>query len=109
MVSNKLRLKYPDKVPVVVKKDKSSKKLKDVGTIKYLVQDHITVGQFIYILRKRIELSPEEALYLYANIDKSKTQYVLSGNDEMITIYNNYKNEKDCILHLIYAGENVFG
>ena len=109
MVSNKLRLKYPDKVPVVIKKDKSSKKLTDIGTIKYLVQDHITVGQFIYILRKRIELSPEEALYLYANINNSKSQYVLSANDEMITIYNNYKNEKDCILHLVYAGENVFG
>ena len=109
MVSNKLRLKYPDKVPVVIKKDKSSKKLTDIGTIKYLVQDHITVGQFIYILRKRIELSPEEALYLYANINNSKSQYVLSANDEMITVYNNYKNEKDCILHLVYAGENVFG
>ena len=109
MVSNKLRLKYPDKVPVVVKKDKSSKNLKDIGTIKYLVQDHITVGQFIYILRKRIELNQEEALYLYANIGKSKTQYVLSANDEMISIYENYKSEKDCILYLVYAGENVFG
>ena len=109
MVSNKLRLQYPDKVPVVIKKDKSSKKLTDIGTIKYLVQDHITVGQFIYILRKRIELQQEEALYLYANINNSKSQYVLSANDEMITIYNNYKNEKDCILYLVYAGENVFG
>ena len=34
MVSNKLRLKYPDKVPVVVKKDKSSKNLKDIGLVK---------------------------------------------------------------------------
>lgn len=109
MVSDKLRLKYPDKIPVVVKKDKSSKNLKDIGTMKYLVQDHITVGQFIYILRKRIELNQEEALYLYANISKSNTQYILNANDEMISIYENYKNEKDCILYLIYAGENVFG
>ena len=109
MVSNKLRLKYPDKVPVVIKKDKSCKHLKKIGSIKYLVQDHITVGQFIYILRKRIELQQEEALYLFVRDNKSKTQYTLCGNDEIITVYNNYKNEKDCILYLTYAGENVFG
>ena len=52
MVSSDLRLKYPDKVPVVIKRAKNSKNIKNLGEIKYLIQDYITVGQFIYILRK---------------------------------------------------------
>ena len=109
MVSNKLRLKYPDKVPVVINRAKSSKNLKDLGTIKYLIQDYITVGQFIYILRKRIELKHEEALYLYAVDGSSKKEYALTGNADLISVYNEYKNKEDGVLYLKYAGENVFG
>tara|TARA_Y100001970_G_C13830776_1_gene649582 strand:+ start:211 stop:540 length:330 start_codon:yes stop_codon:yes gene_type:complete len=109
MVSSDLRLKYPDKVPVVIKRANKSKNIKDIGNIKYLIQDYITVGQFIYILRKRIELNPDEALYLYAIDSNSKNEYALNGNTEMIAIYNEYKNKKDSILYLKYAGENVFG
>ena len=109
MVSNKLRIKYPDKVPVLVKKAKSCKNIKDIGDVKYLIQDYITIGQFIYILRKRVELNQEQALYLYAIDGKTKKEYALSGNLEMISVYNEYKNEEDAILYLKYAGENVFG
>ena len=109
MVSNKLRLKYPDKVPVLVTRSKKCKNLKDIGDVKYLIQDYITVGQFIYILRKRIEIKQDEALYLYAIDGKTKNEYVLSGNLEMISVYNEYKNDTDSILHIIYAGESVFG
>jgi len=109
MVSSDLRLKYPDKVPVVIKRAKNSKNIKNLGEIKYLIQDYITVGQFIYILRKRIKLNEDEALYLYAVDSNSKNEYALNGNSDMITIYNEYKNKDDSILYLKYAGENVFG
>ena len=63
----KIREKYPDKVPVVLKRSKDSKNMKNIGVVKYLVQDHITVSQFMYIIRKKIKIDSTEALYLYAN------------------------------------------
>ena len=69
MVKN-LREKYPDKVPLVIKRDKSTKTIKDVGTLKYLVQDNITVAQVIFILRKKIEIESTDSFFMYVYKDK---------------------------------------
>ena len=103
MNQKSLREKYPDKVPVVLKRNKGSKHIKDIGVVKYLVQDYITVSQFMYIIRKKIKIDSTEALYLYAN-----EQNVLNNNLDMIAVYNEYKSD-DGLLKLTYAGENVFG
>ena len=103
MNSQSLREKYPNKVPVVLKRSKDSKNIKDIGVVKYLVQDYITVSQFMYIIRKKIEIDSTEALYLYAN-----EQYMLNNNLDMIAVYDEYKSD-DGLLKLTYAGENVFG
>lgn len=34
---------------------------------KYLVPDHITVGQFYYIVRKRAHLRAEDALFFFVS------------------------------------------
>ena len=107
MLSNKLRIKYPDKVPVIINKDKKCKTIADIGTVKYLIQDNITLGQFIYIIRKRVKLDSEEAIYLYAKLD-NKQQMLMAGTD-MLSIYDLYKNKDDGILYVTYTGENVFG
>jgi GABA(A) receptor-associated protein len=42
----------------------------DIPTIdkkKYLVPSDMTVGQFIYVIRKRIKLSPEKAIFIFVN------------------------------------------
>ena len=107
MVSNKLRIKHPDRVPVVVTKDPQNKSLESLQSTKYLIQDHITIGQFMYILRKRIHIDETVAFYLYVNTEND--QYLLNTNDEMIAIYNQYRNKKNGLLYLTYTGENVFG
>lgn len=102
-----LREKYPDKVPVIVSRDKKSTNIQDIGTIKYLVQDNITVGQFVYLLRKKIKIDSIESIYLYAKY-KNKS-IALNNTLEMITVFEKYKNVNDNKLYLIYAGENTFG
>ena len=34
---------------------------------KYLVPVDLTIGQFIYVIRNRIEVTPEQALFLFVN------------------------------------------
>ena len=33
---------------------------------RYLVPSDLTVGQFVYVIRKRIKLSPEKAIFIFA-------------------------------------------
>ena len=103
----KLRDKYPDKVPVIINRDPLCKDITDIGTIKYLIQNYITVAQLHYLVRKRIQLDKDQAFYLYAN--HSKTLSMLNSNDTMIKVYKNYCNKNDGILYITYTGENVFG
>lgn len=63
----KLREKYPNRFPVIVEKNKKCQNLQDIDKKKFLVPEDLTVGQFVYIIRKRIKLEPSEALYLYCN------------------------------------------
>ena len=60
--SSKILEKYPDRIPIIIEKDKKSK-LKNIDKNKYLVPKNMTLGQFIYVIRKRIDLDSSEALF----------------------------------------------
>lgn len=64
--AERIRQKYPDRIPVICEKVEKS----DIPTIdkkKYLVPADLTVGQFVYVIRKRIKLSPEKAIFIFVN------------------------------------------
>ena len=64
--AERIRQKYPDRIPVICEKVEKS----DIPTIdkkKYLVPSDLTVGQFVYVIRKRIKLSPEKAIFIFVN------------------------------------------
>lgn len=85
----KIRRKYPDRVPVIVEKAPKARigdlvREKDQWNIlwnnpflipfycfqdkkKYLVPSDLTVGQFYFLIRKRISLRPEDALFFFVN------------------------------------------
>jgi GABA(A) receptor-associated protein len=69
-----------------------------------LVPYDITVGQFIYVIRKRIRLPASSALFLFVGEDA----ILLPINLEMLDVYHRYKN-KDGFLYILYSKENVFG
>ena len=61
-----IRQKYADRIPVICEKVEKS----DIATIdkkKYLVPADLTVGQFVYVIRKRIKLSPEKAIFIFVD------------------------------------------
>ncbi|XP_042752227.1 autophagy-related protein 8C-like isoform X1 [Lactuca sativa] len=60
----RIREKYPDRIPVIVEKAERTD-IPDIDKKKYLVPADLTVGQFVYVVRKRIKLSAEKAIFIF--------------------------------------------
>ncbi len=71
---DRIREKYPDRVPVIVHCAKGLK----IDKQKYLVPHNLTVSQFVYVLRKRMTLQPEEAMFLFADKTLPPAQMLMS-------------------------------
>jgi GABA(A) receptor-associated protein len=99
--SQRMREKYPDRIPVIVEKATGSD-IPDIDKKKYLVPTDLTVGQFVHVIRKRIKLTPEKAIFIFVNNVLPPTAAMMS------TIYEDQKND-DGFLYITYNGENVFG
>ena len=71
----------------------------DIATIdkkKYLVPSDLTVGQFVYVIRKRIKLSPEKAIFIFVDEVLPPTAALMSS------IYEEHKDE-DGFLYITYV------
>lgn len=71
----------------------------DIATIdkkKYLVPADLTVGQFVYVIRKRIKLSPEKAIFIFVDEVLPPTAAIMSS------IYEEHKDE-DGFLYITYG------
>jgi GABA(A) receptor-associated protein len=101
--SSRVREKFPNRVPVIVQKsDNSGTKVPDIDKHKFLVPSDFTIGQMVYTIRKRIELSPEKAMFLMVNGVLAPT------SDTRAYIDQQYKSN-DGYTYLYYSGENTFG
>ncbi|XP_021650130.2 autophagy-related protein 8C-like isoform X2 [Hevea brasiliensis] len=58
------REKYPDKIRVIVEKAGRSD-VPDIDKKKYLVSADSTVGQFVHVIRERIKLGAEKAIFVH--------------------------------------------
>ena len=93
--------KYPDRLPIIVEKDIKSD-IPEIDKKKYLVPSDLTIGQFVYVIRKRIKLDAEKAIFLFINNTLPPTSALLSQ------VYEQHKNE-DGFLYVLFSGENTFG
>ena len=90
-----------DRPQVIVEKAEKSD-IPDLDKKKYLVPADLTVGQFVYVIRKRIKLSAEKAIFIFVNNVLPPTAALMSS------IYDEHKDE-DGFLYIAYSGENTFG
>jgi GABA(A) receptor-associated protein len=69
---------------------------------KFLVPSDLTIGQFIYVVRKRLNLPPEKALFLFTGNTLPTT------GTSMRELFVQYTSE-DGFLYCTYSGESAFG
>ena len=99
---DKIRERYPDRIPVILKKTKKNS-LPDLIKTKYLVENDMTVGRFLIHLRKNINLNPEKAIFLFVG-----SGVLPPTSSNMKQIYDRYKSS-DGFLYMTITTESTFG
>jgi GABA(A) receptor-associated protein len=100
--SKRIISKYPDRVPIICQR--SGHNLPEMDKHKFLVPHELTMGQFIYVIRRRMSLKPEIGVFcsvgenhIMPNITLPISSCLLSYADD------------DGFLYVTYSGENTFG
>lgn len=137
--AERIRAKYNDRIPVsspftspsfrvhplthdqVICEKVEKSEIATIDKKKYLVPADLTVGQFVYVIRKRIKLSPEKAIFIFVDEVLPPTAALMSS------IYEEHKGmhilsvplcpssmltkspDEDGFLYITYSGENTFG
>lgn len=100
--SAEIRRKYADRIPVICEPIKKSTIVMD--KVKFLVPTDLTVGQFIYVIRKRIKIRPEEAVFIFMGADNT-----LPLASDLISVLYEQKKDKDGFLYMVISTETTFG
>tara|TARA_B100001094_G_C17784248_1_gene601199 strand:- start:198 stop:578 length:381 start_codon:yes stop_codon:yes gene_type:complete len=96
--SNTIKLKYNNRIPIIVDCDSSLTLFKN----KYIVPNDLTMAQFIYILKKKIKMTENQSIFIICN------NKLINSCDNIGYIYDK-ENSADGFLYLIVSLENVFG
>ena len=99
--SRRIRNKFPGRVPVIVERGQRSS-IPVIDKQKFLVPGDLTVSQFIFVIRKRLNLPSEQALFLFI-------KNVLPTTGMLIRELHASYADPDGFLYATYCGENVFG
>jgi len=101
--AKRIMSKYNDRIPIICEKAKAAgKDCPLIDKKKYLVPIDLTVAQFIYVIRKRLKLDAEKAMFVFIN------GQVPTNSQLMCDLYDKNK-DKDGFLYVTYALENTFG
>lgn len=100
--SSRILKKFPNRIPIILEKYNSKGNIPEINKTKYLVSSDLTVGQFIYVIRKKLNLKAEQAIFLFID----NTLPLVSSTIGII--YEQHRN-KDRFLYVTYSDENTFG
>ena len=100
--STKVKKKYFNRVPCIVEKSSKCFKINEIDKRKFLVPQDLNMGQFIYIIRKRLKVAPQEAIFIFVN------DSIPPSSSTIAEIYNKQKDQ-DGFLYFRYSSENTFG
>ena len=85
----------PNCVPVIIEK-KIDSNLEKCDKTNFLVPKEFSADQFIFLLRKRLDLTKEQNLFLTSN------ENLINGEIKFYEIYSKFKNE-DGFLYISYS------
>jgi GABA(A) receptor-associated protein len=104
LYSQKLLTKYPDRIPVIIEKNKYDKSnvTIDPTKCKYLIPKHLHISQLIILIRKNIKIDSNKAIFIFID------NLLVPTSSSIETIYNEHK-DKDGFLYVSYSCESTFG
>ena len=99
--SSRIMEKYPNRIPVIC--ECVGGEVPDIDRKKYLVPSDLSMAEFLYVIRKRIKIKPEQSIYLFVG-----DSVMVAGCQIMGSVYAEHK-DLDGFLYTCYSGENTFG
>ena len=99
--SKRIMKKYSGRIPIICERADTSD-IELINKNKYLVPIDLTLGQFVFVIRRRLKLDPSKAIFLFIGNIIPPTASL------MMTLYDEYK-DNDGFLYIKYSGENTFG
>jgi len=101
--SQRIRDKFPGRIPIIVEKSaRADNALPVIDKNKFLVPNDLTLGQFVYVIRKRLQLSSDKALFVFVGNSLPTTGTL------MRELFQSHSDE-DGFLYMNYCGESTFG
>ena len=97
----RIREKYPNRIPVIC--ECVGGEVPDIDRKKYLVPSDLSMAEFLYVIRKRIKIKPEQSIYLFVG-----DSVMVAGAQHIGSVYEEHK-DLDGFLYTCYSGENTFG
>lgn len=99
--ADRIKEKYPDRIPIIVERLENSN-VPDIDKKKYLVPSDLTMGQFVYVIRKRIKLPADQAIFIFVNNTLPPAAALVSQ------VYKEHCDGSG-FLFVSYSGESTFG
>ena len=100
--SARIMQRFPGRIPIIIEKSNRAADIPDLQKNRYLAPADMTVGQFIYVIRKSISLPPEKALFIFVGTTLPTTGMTIRE------LHRDYHDE-DGFLYVTYSGESTFG
>mmetsp|Transcript_25811 Transcript_25811/g.29484 ORF Transcript_25811/g.29484 Transcript_25811/m.29484 type:complete len:124 (-) Transcript_25811:137-508(-) len=95
--------KYPRRVPVIVERVRQDAFMPTMDVRKFLIPSYFDMARFNALIRKRLSLSKEHAIFLMFDDNT-----IMTSGKLMSQIYKE-KMDKDGFLYVKYSSEKVTG
>ncbi len=100
--SRRIKERFPGRVPIIVQRAAKSVDVPQIDKAKFLCPGDLNVSQFVHVIRRRLQLSSEQALFLFVGNTLPTTGTLLRE------LYATYA-DADGFLYCHYSGESTFG